>query len=211
MSKSIEREIKDQYAKFFLEKDWSIFKNAAEYYLETAARILTKDIRYGSKDLKLLRRNVQKRLYIGIACELLLKAFYLKNGYCINKAKGNKKPNGSFPFKIKDINKDDFKDDDTITFNKLMEALYNIKDFCDDKVIIDKGLRIAKVFRNKEGHVVVLLHDYEPQNYRDIEKSLVVFYKTAFGEKLKLNFSLGDGEKAVFEIIDQQGRLTRAV
>jgi len=58
MSKSIEREIKDQYAEFFLEENWSIFKNAAEYYLETAAKILTKDILYGSDALKLLRRNV---------------------------------------------------------------------------------------------------------------------------------------------------------
>lgn len=200
MSKSIEREIKDQYAKLFLEGDWSIFKNTAEYYLETAARILTRDIQYSCDALILLRRNVQKRLYIGIACELLLKAFYLKNGYCINKVKDKKKPNGSFPSKIKDINKDDFKDDDTITFSKLMEALYNIKNFGNDKKIIDKGLRIAKVFRNKEGHVVVPWHDYEPQNYRDIEESLVAFYKTAFGEKLKLHFSVGDGEKAVFEI-----------
>jgi len=131
---------------------------------------------------------------------LLLKAFFLKNGYCINKVKDKKKPKGSFPFRIEDINIDDFKDDDTITFSKLIEVLYKIEDFGNDKKVIDKGLRIAKVFRNKEGHVVVLWHDYEPENYRDIEASLVAFYKTAFKKKIQLHFSVGDGEQAVFNV-----------
>lgn len=131
---------------------------------------------------------------------MLLKAFYLKNGYCINKPKNKTTPNGVFLYKIKDIDKSDFKDDDTITFSNLMEKLYSIKDFGSDRQIIDIGLRIAKVFRNKEGHVVVLWHDYDPQNYRDIENSLIAFYRIAFGENLKLRFSFGDGEKAFFEI-----------
>lgn len=201
MNKSIENEIKEQYAKFFIEEDWIIFKNSAEYYLETAARILIKDILYGSEKLKLLRRNIQKRLFTGIACELILKAFFLKNGYCINKVKDNITLNGRFPFKLNEINKKDFKADDTVTFNKLMEALFCIKDFRSHKKIINKGLRIAKVFRNKEGHVVVIWHSYDPQNYRDIENSLIEFYKIAFGETLKLHFSVGENEKAEFEIL----------
>jgi hypothetical protein len=200
MNQSIEREIKNQYAKFFLEEDWSIFKSTAEFYLENASKVLTKDINFSEEYLKLLRRNVQKRLYIGIACELLLKAFYLKNGYCINKPKKHTASHSTFPYEMENIDQGDFKDDDTITFNKLMEKLYTIKDFGKDKQIIDKGLRIAKVFRNKEGHVVVLWHEYDPQNYRDIENSLIAFYKIAFSENLKLKFSVGNGEKAIFEI-----------
>ncbi len=200
MNKSIEREIKDQYAKFFRTEDWLIFKKTAEYYLENASKILRDDIQFSIEPLKLLRRNVQKRLYIGIACELLLKALFLKNRYCINRVKNKRDPNGNFPYRINDINIDDFKDDDTLTFNKLMEKLYNIVDFKKDKDVIDKGLRIAKVFRNKEGHVVVLHHDFDPQNYRDIEASLIAFYKIAFNQFLRLKFSFGDGEEAVFEI-----------
>lgn len=87
MSTSIEQEIKNQYAKFFEISDWNTFKTASEYYLQNAAKVLTRDIKYESRALKLLRRNVQKRLYIGIACELLLKSLYLRKGYCINKPK----------------------------------------------------------------------------------------------------------------------------
>jgi hypothetical protein len=67
MSNTIEKSIKAQFAKFFEVSDWTNFKSAADYYLEMAAKLLTKDIKY-EKNLKKLRRNVQKRLYIGIAC-----------------------------------------------------------------------------------------------------------------------------------------------
>jgi hypothetical protein len=200
MSESIETEIKEQYAKHFVNSDWTLFKSTAEYYLETAARVLKKDIKYGSESLKLLHRNIQKRLYIGIACELLLKAFYLKNEYCINKVKNKKNTNGTFPFKLNAIDKDDFNKNDTITLHMLIEGVLNVSNLGDDKEIIIKGLKIAKTFRNKEGHVVVLWHNYEPQNYRDIEHSLTAFYKIAFGEKLNIHFSVGDGEDAVFNI-----------
>ena len=82
-----------------------------------------------------------------------------------------------------------------------MEKLHTIQDFGNDKHIIDRALRIAKIFRNKEGHVVVLWHNYESQNYRDVENGLIAFYRIAFGENLMLRFSVGNGEKAIFEII----------
>ncbi len=199
MNKSIERAIKDQYAKIFTKNDWLIFKSAAEYYFETASKILKKDIKYGTAGLKLLRRNVQKRLYIGIAYELLLKAIFLKNGYCINKAKDRKTTKGDL-HKLLKIKTADFKDDDTLSFAQLMDQLNKIIDFGAEKKVIDKGLRIAKVFRNKEGHVVVHWHDYDPENYRDIESSLIAFYNLAFNQTLKIQFSVSDGEKAIFKI-----------
>ena len=39
MNQSIERTIKDQYAQFFEEDLWSLFKESADYYFETAAKI----------------------------------------------------------------------------------------------------------------------------------------------------------------------------
>jgi len=76
-------EIKSQYARALWSSDWLYFKQIAEYYLKVAARLKKTDIKSGSKNL--LLRNAQKRLFLGIGCELLLKAFYLKEGYCINK------------------------------------------------------------------------------------------------------------------------------
>ncbi len=198
MTKSIERTIKDQYAKFFKKKDWCIFKESADYYIETAAKIMKKDIEYSAENSKLLRRNVIKRLFIGIGCELLLKAIYLKNGFCINKQKH--KLECSYPFEIVNINKNDFEDDVTLSFNQLIAKLFTVENFGEDKNIIEKGLKISKVFRNKEGHIVVYWHNYDSQNYRDVEKSLICIYKKSFNEVLELTFSVSDGEKAIFNI-----------
>ncbi|MCK4792850.1 MAG: hypothetical protein KAV87_54475 [Desulfobacteraceae bacterium] len=201
MKQSVERSIKDQYAIFF-EEDWFIFKESADYYFETAAKILRKDIQYGKETLKLLRRNVTKRLYIGIGCEHLLKAIYLKNGFCINRLKYNKKSQyPKYPFKIDDIDKNDFKDDDnTLSLNKLIQKLFDIENYGEEKGSIEKGLKISKVFRNKEGHVAVIMHDFEAQNYRDIEISLIGIYRNSFNEDLQLTFSVADGEEANFNI-----------
>jgi hypothetical protein len=204
MTKSIERSVKDQYVKFFKKSDWNIFKKSADYYFETAAKILKKDIPYGEEDLKLLRRNVTKRLFIGIGCELLLKAIYLKNGFCINKLKQGINLQASYPYKIADVDPNDFMDDDTLSLNKLIDKLFAIEDYGLEKCLIEKGLKISKVFRNKEGHVVVLRHDYDPQNYRDVEASLIGIYKISFTENLQLTFSVADGEVANFNLISGQ-------
>ena len=202
MNQSIERSIKDQYAKFFEKIDWIIFKESADYYFETAAKILRKDIQYGEETFKLLRRNVTKRLYIGIGCELLLKTIYLKNGLCINKLKDNKRSQYPvlYPHKIADIDKNDFKDDDTLTLDQLIRKLFDIENYGEEKDSIEKGLKISKVFRNKEGHVVVEWHDFDPQNYRDIEISLIGIYRNSFNEDLQLTFSVSDGDVANFNI-----------
>ncbi|MBW1693930.1 MAG: hypothetical protein JRJ41_07205 [Deltaproteobacteria bacterium] len=200
MNQSVERSIKDQYAFFFIEEDWIIFKDSADYYFETAAKILGKDIQYGKEEHKLLRRNVTKRLYIGIGCEHLLKAIYLKNGFCINRLRKGKKLQNPYPYKIDDIDKNDFKDDDTLSLNQLIENLFKIEEYGKEKGSIEKGLKISKVFRNKEGHVAVILHDFKAQNYRDIERSLIWIYRKSFNEDLQLTFSVAAGEEANFNI-----------
>jgi len=153
---------------------------------------------YSAKDFQLLRRNVTKRLFIGIGCELLLKAIYLKNGFCINRQKPQIEC--SWPHKLINSNRNNFHDDNTLSFNQLIDKLFTIENFGKDKNIIKQGLNISKVFRNKEGHIAVYWHDYDPQNYRDIEKSLICIYEKSFNEILKLTFSFGDGEKAIFKI-----------
>ena len=161
---------------------------------------MKRDIFYGEDYLKLLRRNVIKRLFIGIGCELLLKAIYLKNGFYINRMKKRKFKN-LYPYKIADIDQNDFKDDDTLSLDELIKKLFSIVDYGKEKDLIEKGLKISKVFRNKEGHVVVLWHDFDPQNYRDVEASLVKIYKKSFREDLLLTFSVADEENKQISIL----------
>lgn len=195
---SIESQIKDQYKKYFVQKDWYKFKNMAEYYLETAVHLKKKDIN-PSYSLKLLIRNVQKRLFIGIGCELLLKSFYLKNGYCINRVIDRRRHMRNFPFLLKGIDWTKFKEDDTHTMNDLIDHIHRIKTFTHKKEII-KGFKIAKVFRNKEGHIIVWWHKFVDSNYTDIETALKYFYEEAFNEEININFSIAENEKGIFEI-----------
>lgn len=65
---------------------------------------------------------------------------------------------------------------------------------------VSRGLRIAKVFRNKEGHVVLPAHKFVSANYRDIETTLAALYLHAFQQTLQVQFSVGPNEKALWRI-----------
>ena len=65
---------------------------------------------------------------------------------------------------------------------------------------LEPGLRIAKVFRNKEGHVVVSAHKFDPQEYREIETALIGVYARGFGQTLKVTISMAPKEKAVWKL-----------
>jgi hypothetical protein len=192
----VEQEVKAQYAKFFESKDWPAFKKVAEYYLQTAASLKKRDIVF-DQPFKLLLRNVQKRLFIGIACELLLKSFYLKRGYCINKPKH--KLQTSPPYKLDAINQCDFREDDTYETNFLIDHLKGVHQFNNHDRII-RGFKVAKVFRNKEAHIAVYSHDFDQTNYTDVEAALTAFYEEAFSEALAIQFAVEKNEKAKFRI-----------
>jgi len=193
---SIESKIKTQYAKFFEQDDWRSFKKIAECHLETAARLKKRDVKC-EDPYRLLLRNIQKRLFIGIGCELIVKAFYLKNGYGINRPKqGVKVP---FPYKIREVNRADFQQDNTYQLGFLLDHLKDVCRLVEHSLIL-RGFRIAKVFRNKEAHAAVYWHQFDPNNYLDIEISLAAFYLEAFSEKLTVQFSLEPNEKARFNI-----------
>ena len=201
---SLESDIKSQYAKFFTESDSHVFKLTAEFYFQKAATLKKRDID-SDKAFKLLLRNVQKRLFIGIGCELLLKAFFLRDGYCINIPVSKSAVLGNPPYLIKDIQEGNFDVDDTISFNKLIEQLPKTTIFTncspDEKNKIMKALKTAKVFRNKEGHVATLWHKYDPTNYADIENGLAIFYEKAFSQKLEVQFAFGKNQKSKFAVI----------
>lgn len=193
---SIEQTIKNQYAKFFAQDDWQAFKTIADYYFKTSAYLMKRDIK-ADEVFKLLIRNIQKRLFIGIGTELLLKAFYLKNGYGINKPK-----NGKYKlYKINKVDTVDYDECDTYTMNYLIQEMEQgrISEFAADQMII-KGLKIAKVFRNKEGHIASDRHQFDPQNYSDVEQAIASLYNSYFNQKLTFHISMQPYEKGIFEI-----------
>ncbi|MDF1644382.1 MAG: hypothetical protein P1U80_09380 [Pseudomonadales bacterium] len=200
MRRSVESGINEQYEKFFQSDDWTTFKYAADYYLKNAALILKKDINYCDDSLKLMFRNIQKRLYIGIACEFLLKSIFLKLGYVTNKPQSREIPEGSYPYLFSSIDPKDFSMSNTLTFNELLQKLCQIGDFENSRATIEKGLKIAKVFRNKEGHVVSVAHEYDSQNYRDVEEGLKLLYEAVFAEKIEIFIAFGKNETGKFEI-----------
>lgn len=192
---SIEQEVKNQYAKLFMKDDWQTFKIMADYYFETSAKLKKADIQI-QDSLKLMGRNIQKRLFIGIGTELLLKSVYLKNGYCINKVKRGVTNPGKLR-KFVEISIADYDEGETHTLNSLIDNLKEIIP-CDKPLL--EGLKITKVFRNKEGHVATLWHTYKEENYSNIEYSIIEIYDKCFGKNLKYQISFEDDEKAIFKI-----------
>jgi hypothetical protein len=197
---SVEQSVKSQFAKIFETADSALFKKMAEANLHEGAALLTSDMPIESS-LKLLARNSRKRLLIGVGVELLLKAIYLKKGYCINKASPG--TSLTFPFLAKDATAKQLLDDKTIMLNELIQHLPKIVHL-RDRELVSKGLRIAMVFRNKEGHVVTSTHEFDPSNYTDIAVALTSLYQDAFGEKLSVRFSLAPGEAALWKVSRQK-------
>jgi hypothetical protein len=194
---SVESSVKHQFARVFRDSDWRLFKKIADSYFRQAAFLLKHHLSV-SPDLKLLVRNSQKRLFIGVGTELLLKALYLKNGYAINRPESGNKAL-KFPFTLKGAVGQHLLEDETFQLGILIDHLENVVALNDSKTIL-KGLKIAKVFRNKEGHVVTTSHAFDPSNYRDVESALRELYRDAFDEILKVQFSLAPNEKPVWQI-----------
>src|SRR5439155_22087716 len=94
---SVEQNVKQTFARLFVENDWTLFKSMSEFYFQSAVFLKKSDVGYVSPNLKLLTRNCLKRLYIGIGAELLLKAIYLKRGFLINKLDKNQAGAPAFP------------------------------------------------------------------------------------------------------------------
>jgi len=203
---SIEQSVKSQFAKVFAASNWCLFKKIAESNLHEAAKLRTTNMLI-EDDLKLLARNSRKRLLIGIGVELLLKAIYLKHGYVINKP--SEKIALTFPFSADEANGMQLDPDQTFPINELIEKLPKVVQLQNRDLTL-KGLKIAKVFRNKEGHVVTGNHKFDPSNYRDIASSLSALYRDAFGEKLSVRFSMASNERAIWKTVRASKNLKRA-
>lgn len=184
---TIEQKIKKQFSKIFDQSDNVPFKQTGDYYFKVAATLKKKNIEV-SNGLKLWFRNVQKRLYIGIATELILKALYLKNDFNINRP--NRKIKITFPEKINNLNNADLNPSDTYSLSQLIDKLDSIIVKPSDYKKIMEGLRICKVFRNKEGHVAVHWHKFDQADYEKIEYSIKRIYEIGFSENLEFKISM---------------------
>jgi len=193
----VEKSVKQQFAKVFKPADWHLFKDVAEYYLRQAAFLRKRDVNAASK-LKLLVRNSQKRLFIGVGIELLLKALYLKNGYAINKPERENKTL-KMPFKLDEATASQLVEAETFSLDKLIDQIERVLHL-NNRVSVVRGLKIAKVFRNKEGHSVTALHAFDASNYVDIETSLRELYLVGFHETLTVRFSLASNEQPRWRI-----------
>jgi hypothetical protein len=145
-----------------------------------------------------LIRNIQKRLFLGIGTELLIKSCYLKNGFAINKPIDKENHKGTL-LNLGKINVDQFNPSDTFTIDPLINSFNSVIKF-DNWKSVEQGLKILKVFRNKEGHVAVVNHEYIKKNYEDIANSISTIYESAFGETLEFKISMEKNEKGKFKI-----------
>lgn len=184
---STEQSVKNQFAKIYNYCDWQLFKEIAEINFQEAALLKKSAFKSVDMNKQLLIRNIRKRLLIGIGTELLLKAIYLRAGFAINKPQ--KGIDIKQPFKLEDVNESQLVSDNTFTLNQLIDNLTKVIQIAKPDETL-QGLKIAKVFRNKEGHVVTSSHIYDPINYRAIEKSLIELYACVFNEVLNVQFSI---------------------
>lgn len=124
---------------------------------------------------------------------------YLKNGFNINKPKKGKRI--KFPEKFSRLKRDDLNPADTYTLGLLITKIDNIININNiDKKQFNDGLRICKVFRNKEGHVAVHWHDFDPDDYRKIEYAIIQLYRIGFEEELSFHISIKKDDIGKFNI-----------
>ncbi len=123
---SIEQDVKRSFAREFVKNDWTLFKSIAEFYFQSAVFLKTADVKYVAPNLRLLTRNSQKRLYIGIGAELLLKAIYLKHGFLINRLKDKQIGAPDFPFTAAAVKTFTLTDDKTYMFDELIDKLKDV-------------------------------------------------------------------------------------
>jgi len=190
--------IKSQYSRVLTKNDWQHLQSVAEYYLLVSAKLKKKNIRI--KQNQLLLRNAQKRLFLGIGCELLLKSFYLKNGYCVNKVKNSIDKYQVPVHKLSNLNQADINEKDTFTFNSLIDSLQKLKKLSSHKKI-KEGFQIAMTFRNKEGHISFPSHEFDSEDYKSVSDAVEHFYSEAFNEKITFNISMKPNEKGYFKKI----------
>lgn len=192
----IEEQVSATFSKVFSASDWRLFKRIAELNFSDAANLLMKHMDI-EESFQLLARNSRKRLLIGVGTELLLKAVYLKCGYLINKPP--RKSGLPFPFTTRDLGGIQLLADKTFMLDDLIKNLAKVAQVQNIEMVT-RGLTIARIFRNKEGHGVTNRHKFDPTNYTDIAASITEMYRDVFSETLTVRFAMAPDEKPLWRI-----------
>ena len=125
--------------------------------------------------------------------------------YLINKST-NTNENKIALNQIGSIQSNDLIPSEKFTFDKLISALPRLEktrlnnDNHRVPVEITEGLKIAKVFRNKEAHIITDTHQYNDDDYGKIEDCMKRIYFDWFGEQLEFQISFSKNETEKFEI-----------
>src|ERR1700730_10376463 len=122
---SVEEGVKGQFARGLRQEDWRLLKRMGEYYLEQAVFLKKTDVRI-EEALRLLARNCQKRLFIGVGAELVTKAAFLRSGLAVNRPisgedRATRPPR--FRFRRESGEAIELSAGETYTFAELIEAI----------------------------------------------------------------------------------------
>jgi len=195
---SEEAKVKAEFARLFVSSDSSRFKRMGEFYLQRAVFLKKADVG-APKDLQLLARNSLKRLFIGIGAELLVKAVYLERSFSINELEPSGQAGApAFPFTFYQVGGFTQAQDRTFKFDRLISHLAAVLG-SGPIPQVETGLKVAKVFRNKEGHGL-LSQKFVRSSYTAVENALSRLYLLAWSRSLSVTFSLGPKEKGVWKL-----------
>ena len=195
------------YRVVYKQEDYKKFLERSELFLEYSVKLEPLEIDLDKKNYENKLFFVRlSRICLGIACELLVKSAYLKEGYIINISKGNiKKPLkfidlerynrakskgliSKFIFNIGNIFSKEIysiQSYNTHSFNFLLKYFYNLFKL-ERKVFnfyIARGLKLAHIWRNVNVHIghgkVITFGD----DYKIIYDSIINIYKCFFEEE----------------------------
>lgn len=183
----------------FKQEDWREVKKSGEKFLKYAYKYKPKIINLSNRSEREEKffRELLYRILMGIGCELIVKAVYLKEGYIINRYKIKK---SRFPAKLGSM--PDKKLNPFITFdiNILISCFHTFFPKIDKMLYnrwISKGLQIARIWRNKDIHNGGRYHMETGMDVFDIETSLIAIYDHIFNDKDSLLQMLNINDRCI--------------
>jgi hypothetical protein len=200
------KDYRKRFSKSYVESDYRAFKEKAEHFFSLFKDLQEESI-VNEQIWDYFKSQKRARIFLGIGCELLLKAIYLKNGYLINRVKDDKnqkklceiwrfkisyiekpKYNLNIPYKISETPKELIEEERTSDYNYFLDHLHDLFPNMNHKefiTFVKKGFFIASLWRNKESHTDASRHIETGTDMIDIHSSLIITYKIFFNEEFK--------------------------
>ena len=191
-------EIHSQYTCLLMPDDWLAFRQLAEYHFKIAAKLHKADLELADAPKSML--HSVKRLHIGVGFELILKAAYLKNGKCINVFnRGIEHPHKAPIHDMANMDKTILNAKETYSLSLLIQNYSATFNRLADKRFAD-GLRVAYLFRSKEGRIACPEQDYNDELYQLVSDAIIKLYQDAFDIELDFQIAIKRKDKGVFKV-----------